>query len=63
VNKVKKKQKRGRRIVMEVDDETHTTIKMRCHLKNMSMRAYLLQALAEKIIQEDYDTNDNLYEH
>ena len=58
------KKKKIWRFVIEIDEETHTTVKMRCHLKNMSMRIYVLQAITEKILKEDYNlVRDNLYEH
>jgi len=54
----------NKRFTIPVDAETHTTVKMRAFYRNMTIKEYILQALAEKIMREDSYNNDpgELYE-
>lgn len=56
--------KRRFRFVIDIDGETHKVVKMRAHLRNITMRDYILQALAQRIAREERcDIKDDLYEH
>lgn len=46
------KETKQQRIVFDIDLQTHKLIKMRALLKNVSMKKYILQAVAEKIARE-----------
>jgi hypothetical protein len=56
---------KNKRFTLQVDLETHTTVKMRAFYRNITIKDYILQALAEKIMREDGYNNEprELYEH
>lgn len=57
------RKKKRVRFIVDVDRVTHTAIKIRAELRNMTIRNYILQAIAEKMVKEQSHDFMELYEH
>jgi hypothetical protein len=55
---------KNKRLYIEVTQDMHTVIKLRSHLRNMTMSEYVLLALMEKMDRDlGYQDRDIIYDN
>lgn len=47
--------KKKKRLVIDINEDTHKLIKMRAHRKNIHLTDYILQAIAQRMVREDIE--------